>query len=146
MILISHRGNVNGKISNKENAPYYVNKALNLGYHVEVDVRWYKDSFYLGHDEPIYKVEIKYLQDYRLWCHAKNLESLIEMKKYNIHCFWHQRDDATLTSNGYIWVYPGKQPVKKSIAVLPEIYNDDISQCIGVCSDIISNYKKQKIN
>ena len=141
MILISHRGNINGKLPNKENAPYYINEALDLGYHVEVDVRWHNNCFYLGHDEPTYKVEIKYLQDYRLWCHAKDLESLVEMKKHNIHCFWHQGDDVTLTSNGYIWAYPGKQPIKESIAVLPEIHNDDVSQCIGICSDIISNYK-----
>jgi hypothetical protein len=41
----------------------------------------------------------------------------------------------------FIWVYPGKQPIKKSIAVMPEIHEDDISECIGVCSDFIENYK-----
>ena len=35
----------------------------------------------------------------------------------------------------------GKQPIKDSIAVLPELYNDDISSCLGVCSDNISKYK-----
>jgi hypothetical protein len=40
MILISHRGNINGKLSNKENAPYYVNEALELGYNVEIDFYW----------------------------------------------------------------------------------------------------------
>ena len=47
----------------------------------------------------------------------------------------------TLTSKSYIWAYPGKQPIKNSIAVMPEIHNDDISQCLGVCSDYIQNYK-----
>ena len=59
----------------------------------------------------------------------------------DIHCFWHQEDDATLTSKGYIWAYPGKQPIKNSIAVMPEIYSDDVSKCIGICSDYIINYK-----
>jgi hypothetical protein len=55
--------------------------------------------------------------------------------------FWHQEDTLTLTSKCHIWVYPGKQPVKGSIAVMPEIFNDKISQCFGVCSDYIENYK-----
>ena len=142
MILISHRGNINGKLPNKENAPYYINEALDLGYHVEVDVRWHNNCFYLGHDEPIYKVEIKYLQDYRLWCHAKNIEAIIEFQKYpHIHYFWHQEDDICLTSKNYIYAYPGKQPIKNSIAVLPELYNDDLSICKGICSDYIKLYK-----
>ena len=141
MKLISHRGNINGKEPTKENAPYYINNALELGYDVEIDVYWHNGSFYLGHDIPTYKVDIKYLQDYRLWCHAKNIEAIEEMKRYDIHYFWHQKDDMTITSKGFIWAYPGKQPIKESIAVLPEIYNDDISHCIGICSDIIGSYK-----
>lgn len=90
MILISHRGNIDGKQPNLENAPYYINNTLKMGYNVEIDVWWYKDNFYLGHDEPMYKVEIKYLQDYRLWCHAKNIEAIIEFQKYphihHLHC------------------------------------------------------------
>ena len=141
MILISHRGNINGKLSNKENAPYYVNEALELGYNVEIDVWWYKNNFYLGHDEPMYKIELKYLQDYRLWCHAKNIEAIINMKNNNIHYFWHQKDDITLTSKNYIWAYPGKQPIKDSIAILPELYNDNVDMCKGICSDYIKLYK-----
>ena len=45
-----------------------------------------------------------------------------------------------MTSKGYIWAYPGKQPIKESIAVLPELYKDNISKCIGICSDYIINY------
>ena len=29
---------------------------------------------FMDDDKPIYKVDMKYLQDHRLWCHAKNLE------------------------------------------------------------------------
>ena len=48
-----------------------------------------------------------------------------------------------MTSKGYLWAYPGKQPIKRSIAVMPEINNDDISECIGVCSDVIQKYKDE---
>ena len=63
------------------------------------------------------------------------------MSKYPIHYFWHQEDDITLTSQGYIWAYPGKQPIKNSIAVLPEIYKDKVDVCKGICSDKIELYK-----
>ena len=42
MILISHRGNINGKFKSWENEPTYIDKAISEGYDVEVDV-WYKD-------------------------------------------------------------------------------------------------------
>jgi hypothetical protein len=79
--------------------------------------------------------------DERLWCHAKNIDALLEMKKYAIHYFWHEQDTVTLTSKNYIWAYPGKQPIKNSIAVMPELYKEDISLCRGVCSDFIKKYK-----
>jgi hypothetical protein len=43
-----------------------------------------------------------------------------------------------------IWAYPGKQPIKGSIAVMPEIYNDDLSACAGICSDYIKNYNEDR--
>ena len=55
--------------------------------------------------------------------------------------FWHQEDTVTLTSRGHIWVYPGKQPIKNSIAVMPELFNDDTQYCLGICSDYIEKYK-----
>lgn len=141
MILISHRGNINGRIIDQENKPDYIEDTIRLGFDVEVDV-WFKDGeFYLGHDEPQYEVDYKFLINEKLWCHAKNIDAVLEMKKYVIHYFWHEEDTIALTSKNYIWAYPGKQPIKRSIAVMPELHNDDISQCIGVCSDCILKYK-----
>ena len=48
MILISHRGNINGRIPDLENSPDYIDAAIKLGYDVEVDVWFYNDSFFLG--------------------------------------------------------------------------------------------------
>lgn len=142
MILISHRGNIEGPNEVRENSPYYIMESLAMGYNVEVDVWWVDDCFWLGHDNPQYKTDYKFLMDERLWCHAKNIDALLEMKKYDIHYFWHQEDTITLTSKNYVWAYPGKQPIKNSIAVLPELYKDNIFECIGVCSDYIKNYNK----
>lgn len=142
MILISHRGNINGRIIDQENKPDYIEDTIRLGFDVEVDV-WFKDGeFYLGHDEPQYEVDYKFLINEKLWCHAKNIDAVLEMKKYVIHYFWHEEDTIALTSKNYIWAYPGKQPIKKSIAVMPETFDDDISMCTGICSDNIQKYKK----
>jgi hypothetical protein len=146
MKLISHRGNINGRFESWENEPTYIDFAIKEGYDVEVDV-WYVDSiFYLGHDKPQYVVDLRWFRDrlLHLWVHCKNLDavSFFNNVSYDVNYFWHQEDTLTLTSKKYIWVYPGKQPIKNSISVLPEINNDNISECIGVCSDYIVNYKK----
>ena len=45
MLLISHRGNING-INKMENNPNYLDKAMSLGYNVEIDV-WKIEFFVL---------------------------------------------------------------------------------------------------
>lgn len=140
MILISHRGNVDGKKEVFENHPDYINNTLN-NYDVEIDV-WYIDKkFYLGHDEPMYNVEKSFLQNDKLWCHAKNIDALNEMLKCSIHCFFHNTDEYTLTSKGYIWTYPGFKLTEKSICVLPEQSKEQEFNCLGICSDFIMKYK-----
>ena len=141
MILISHRGNLNGKKADEENSPKYIEKALKEGFNVEIDVWHINNNFYLGHDKPEFLVEKEFLEDKRLWCHAKNLNALLNLSKINSIFFWHQEDDYTLTSNGFIWTYPGKKLTRNSICVLPEINNINFLNCYGVCSDYIIRYK-----
>jgi len=143
--FISHRGNINGKNPNMENNPAYIDEAISAGYDVEIDIRVIGDKIYLGHDEPQYEVDYKWLAERyeNLWIHCKNVESLDFVRSTRLHWFWHEEDTLTLTSNGYLWVYPGKQPIKNSIAVMPEINDDDVSSCLGVCSDVIEIYKNE---
>ena len=137
MILISHRGNLNGK-SDRENQPEYIKEALDQDFDVEVDV-WYIDNkFWLGHDEPRYVVKKDFLKNEHLWCHAKNIQGLYSMLEDSIHCFWHQEDDVTLTSEGYLWTYPGKDLTPNSISVLPD--NKPDVEVAGVCSDFIVRF------
>jgi hypothetical protein len=150
MIYISHRGNIDGKKPHLENKTEYIDTAIQLGFDVEVDV-WYIDGkWWLGHDGPQYEIDLDWLDDRsdRLWVHCKNkqaVEYLVEndYEAANINWFWHEEDTMTLTSFNYVWAYPGKQPIKKSIAVMPEMYKDDISHCIGICSDVIEKYKNE---
>ena len=142
MILISHRGNLNGPNEVRENSPYYIMEAIDEGYDVEVDLWWVDGKVYLGHDKPQYEVSDEWLGERidKLWVHCKNVELLNWIRSTTLHYFWHEEDTLTLTSKNYMWVYPGKQPVIGSIAIMPEIHNDDVSKCLGVCSDFIKRY------
>jgi hypothetical protein len=143
MILISHRGNITGRNEIRENSIEYIYEALNLGFEVEIDV-WYKDGeWFLGHDVPENYVVLDFLKNDKLWCHAKNIEALNVMLDNDIHCFWHQEDDVTLTSKGYMWTYPGKPLTNKSICVLPETNGKKPKKVFGICSDFIVNYKNK---
>ena len=142
MILISHRGNVNGK-TNQENKPEYIRSALFQGYDVEIDVWYVDDKFYLGHNFPQYEIEESFLYNAKLWCHAKNIQALYKMKLNPlIHCFYHETDKVTLTSKGYLWTYPNNELTDKSICVLPETQKIKINNCAGICSDKIKEYIK----
>lgn len=145
MIFISHRGNINGKNPLMENHPDYIKKSLNKGFDVEIDIWSVDNKFILGHDEPQYEISKDFiLSNYKkLWLHCKDFNSLILLKdkRYkNINYFWHESDKVTITSKGYFWVYPGYQPIKNSISVLPELHNDNIKDCLGICSDFIERY------
>ena len=142
MILISHRGNISGIEHDNENNPKYINAALKEGYEVEVDVRFENGVFFLGHDFSQYKINMEYLLNDKLWCHAKTKYALEALDKIKAHYFWHQEDDYTITSKGYIWTYPGKNLLAKSVCVLPEKANYKELNCIGICSDLIQNYRK----
>jgi len=140
MILISHRGNINGPHPKQENNPNYLKKIADLGYNVEIDVWKIDEKLFLGHDDPTYQVSLNFLKNDKFWCHAKNLESLKALLDNDIVCFWHQNDDFTLTSNGYIWTYPRKEVCEKTIIVCHTIEETiRISQMdvSGICSDYV---------
>jgi hypothetical protein len=146
MVFISHRGNINGKIEGRENKPVYIDLAISQGFDVEIDVWVTNNQIWLGHDNPQYIIDFKWIEDRKtkLWIHCKNIESLFYFKsvKNSINYFWHQNDDVTITSLGYFWTYPGKQLTENSIAVMPEISEfDNIESCFGICSDLIQKFK-----
>lgn len=146
IILISHRGNINGKLESWENEPTYIDLAIKKGYDVEIDIWFINNILYLGHDKPLYGINNKFLLDRydKLWIHCKNIEAIDYVKNIvgELNYFFHNTDDATLTSKGYIWTYPGKALTKNSIAVLPELNNVKIPDKIsGICSDYIELYK-----
>ena len=142
MILISHRGNLNGRIPEKENTITYIEDALKKGFHVEIDVcKFDGKQFYLGHDDPQEPASITWLRDNKLWCHAKSFKALEAMTALGIHCFYHENDPYTLTSRGWIWAYPGQPGGKYTIAVHPEeLHPADVMKFAGVCSDYVEKF------
>jgi hypothetical protein len=146
MIWISHRGNLLGPNIEFENSPEYIDNSISKNFDVEIDIWVVNGEFFLGHDNPKHKINLDWIinRKNKLWIHCKNIEGIIFMNENNhfdLNYFWHQNDLVTLTSKNYLWAYPGNQPIKNSISVLPEIYSDNISYSLGVCSDYISKYK-----
>ena len=146
MIIISHRANIAGPLSAVENHPDEIDKAIKMGFDVEIDV-WVDENnnILLGHDNPLYEIEIGWLvlRKSKLWLHCKNsmaLEFFIKTKS-SLNYFFHQSDDYTLTSKGFVWVYPGKELLENSIQVLPEISGNwmehfpSVKEISGVCTD-----------
>ena len=54
-----------------ENNPEYINKAIEKGYDVEIDVRFENKKFFLGHDFNQFEINKEFLLNKKLWCHAK---------------------------------------------------------------------------
>ena len=146
MRLIAHRGLMKGPNHDVENSKLQIMIALEHGFDVEVDVWNIRGDWYLGHDMPMYQTDIVFLSEPRLWIHAKNLEALYELSKTKFNYFWHQQDDFTLTSHGYIWTYPNKQLTNHSICVMPNWHDGEIRSakeagCYGICSDYVALIK-----
>ena len=117
-----------------------------MGFNCEADVWVLGGIAYLGHDEPLHQIPQEFLKNKSLWCHAKNLEALVFLSaSRDIKYFWHQSDDYALTSNGFIWTFPGKPLMERSIQLMPEWASLDLSSldtnCYGICSDYVLKIK-----
>lgn len=142
MIKIAHRGNLSGPNSSSENNPVDIVSAISRGFNVEVDIWMNEEGIYLGHDHQEYKIDEQFIEDIKedTWFHCKNIEALgfFSNNMPDAKYFWHENDSYTLTSNGYIWTYPGKTVTNKSIIVLQEPMDLSIfKDAYGVCTDYL---------
>ena len=150
MKFIAHRGNLKGRIPERENSPDYIDEAIAAGFDVEIDVWKINGKYFLGHDEDQYKIDLMWLIDRseNLWCHAKNLDALHDIIHYSkLNGFWHQEDDYTLTTHNFIWTYPRcviRQYSYRQIILLFDWTYDEIEiPHGGICSDEIILYKNK---
>lgn len=136
MIVIAHRGLLEGPNQELENRPDQIERALAMGFEVEVDV-WFTNephpvkgaphvvpTWWTGHDKPQYRVSQAFLERPSLWLHVKSYLAIPEMTP-QMHWFYHDQDDYTLTSKGYVWCHPRSMPFhnKPSVMVLPESHD-----------------------
>jgi len=127
---------------NLENNPEQIVKVIDLGLEVEIDLRIKDNQLFLGHDYPQYEINYEWLEknNKSLWIHAKDYESVDFLKTTDFNWFWHDKDEMTLTSQGFIWSNIGKY------------FNNGITVCLdyqvlpdcllGVCTDEPLKYLK----
>lgn len=156
-LLIAHRGLVDGPDRFKENSLTALLSARSQGFDVEVDV-WYDNyNFYVGHDDPMWQADIETLKSIgnvendptsHIWIHCKNINALAafqELSSFRCNYFFHENDPITLTNNGYVWTFPGKQLTSNSICVMPEwtysLKEISAMYSYGFCSDYVSTLK-----
>lgn len=142
MVIISHRGNIDGPDPETENTPTQINLAIRSGFDVEVDVRFEGGVWKLGHDFGQYSTTEDWLRtrQERLWLHCKDREAVVECRRRGFHHFIHDLDMATMTSMGYLWCYPG-ECITGGVYVMPELGDDDVRDACGVCTDLPTSYR-----
>jgi len=149
MILISHRGNIAGRIPEAENRPAYIQDTLVLGYDVEIDVRIKEGQLYLGHDHPQYRVELDWLLERKdkLWVHTKDFESLNLLINTDLRVFFHEQERHSIINNtNLIWSHDLGSVSDKSIIPLLDLqsieeYGYLVQDVYGVCSDHLQAVK-----
>ena len=143
-MFYAHRGNLEGRIAERENQPEYIDEAIAQGYGAEVDLWKVGDRIYLGHDDGQYDIDLQWLQDRKqfLLVHTKNREALDFCLRNKLHAFWHTDEDYVITTSGYTVGYPGKLSVGENflLSVPERVWEiEEIGQYItfGVISDYV---------
>lgn len=147
LIIISHRGNLYGPDPERENKVASILSCIEMGFEVEIDCYYIDGEFYLGHDSPEEKITIDFLLQHinKLWVHAKSLETLTQLLNWpQINCFFHDKDDYTLTSLRYIW--GNKKVASNNKCVMVMDGKDYCSDCFGICTDypVLSLLKRNR--
>jgi len=152
MKIISHRGNICGPIIGKENRPSYIDSAIQLGYDVEVDLRFINNEFWLGHDFGQYKIELSWIEPRKekLWFHCKDIEAALELIKLNngYKFFCHSNDSYVLTSTNNLWVHDLNGKVNEN-CIIPLLDEKDIESYdnetpYAICTDFVNLIKNEK--
>lgn len=155
MLLIAHRGLIQGPNRSLENLPSQIGLALSRGYDAEIDVWLQNGRWALGHDAAIHTVDLEFLRRRGLWIHCKNLEAFFALNGMSTdqpNYFWHESDTVTLTSSGHVWTYFGKPETESlaSISVMPETSRtiEEIKllrkrgKWYGICSDYVEEISR----
>jgi 3-deoxy-D-manno-octulosonate 8-phosphate phosphatase (KDO 8-P phosphatase) len=150
MRLIAHRGNVYGPNPLMENRIDYLNRALDSGFDVEVDVQLIDGKLYLGHDSPQEEVSEDFLKGTRVWVHSKTSETFKKLSKIpEIHTFFQSQDSVSLTSKGYFWNHSSNTKLTDRKDILVNLSNSaDLvdNRIYAICSDYVNSFKYPNSN
>jgi hypothetical protein len=140
MIIVAHRGNLDGPDSCNHNIEK-LHKAIQAGFYVELDL-WLKDGkYYLGHDKPEQQITLAEFDHPQVFFHLKNLflPTLNFADAFAIH-----QDNYALTLRGKLWCNYGAGFVENSIVCAPELVgaNQSLNEFLyehknawGICTD-----------
>jgi len=141
-LLIAHRGNTTGPELHLENTQGHIDRAIYLGFDVEIDLWGFGGGAHLGHDGPESQIDLEWLlkRGERLWIHCKNFQAISLIRSSSLHWFFHESDPYTLTSRGFIWTFPGNEvPAGKSVGLWFEegnpIHRDMFESAAAICGD-----------
>ena len=147
--FISHRGNLNGRIPERENQPSYIDEAIKAGYDCEIDLWIAGDDFETGHDEPNFLISAEWLvqRQKNLWIHCKNFEALNRCIQARLTCFYHASEDYTIINrpkDNLIWAHNLSDI--NSWCVIPLLDIEDAKDweykpVYGICSDYVEYCK-----
>jgi len=143
MKIVSHRGNLRGRIPERENTPAYIDAAIACGFEVEIDVRYMNGELKLGHDLPEITINSSWLLSRKndLWIHSKDVLTAVKLrdldKTFQIFC--HTDDPFVLTSTGHLWIHDLSMELGTH-AIIPLLSEIDVSSYNGsvvhaVCTD-----------
>jgi hypothetical protein len=145
-IRIAHRGNTVGPRPEKENRLSYIDDAIASGFNAEIDLWAVGNKLFLGHDGADFEVTLDWLleRDSELWIHCKNPPAIAIMADTNANWFFHNSDDYTLTSRGYLWSFPGREVIGSKCVMLDfssNLSKDDFSNHppFAICGDYIAD-------
>lgn len=143
MKIISHRGNLKGRIPERENTPSFIDAAIGCGFEVEVDMRYTNGQFQLGHDKAEVSVNDTWLLNRKqdLWIHSKDVMTAVKLRELDqsFQVFCHSQDPFVLTSTGHLWIHDLKLELG-SHAIIPLLSEQEIKTYSGspihaVCTD-----------
>lgn len=126
--IISHRGNLDGPIPERENSPDYIDQAIKWGFVVEIDIRYKGGKLWLGHDYAQWPVEIEWLEQRHpnLLVHIKDWDVLTQTQVWHkFHSFCHVGDPFTVTSHGLLWIHDLSLPYTQE-SIIPLITQQQV--------------------
>lgn len=142
-IIISHLGNIDGRIPERENRFSYLKAALAAGWHVCADVVFRNGGLLLPWQNGFDPAPLSFFSQPRVWSRCRDAETLDALCNVKAHAFFLSDTGHTLTSEQFVWTLPPETLVDRSIAAFPELTDANwltTQEPAGLCSNTPISY------